>query len=73
MHNLNYLDIVNEILSDEEEQKEFDFVRIDYKKEIKLNDKIEVLKKVEDNKYCFLIKSKDANTVHAIIQYYVYK
>lgn len=68
MHNLNYLDIVNEILSTEEEQKEFDFVRIDYKKEIKIDDTIEVLKKMENDEYHFLIKNKKTDIVHAIIE-----
>ena len=68
MHNLNYLDIIDEVLDDEEFEKEFNFVRIDYKKEIKIDDKIEVLKKVEEDKYYFLIKNKDTNSVHAIIE-----
>lgn len=68
MHNLNYLDIVDEILNDEEFEKEFNFVRIDYKKEIKIDDKIEILKRVEGDKYCFLIKNIDTDVVHAIIE-----
>lgn len=67
MHNLNYLDIVNEILTSEEEQEEFNCVRIDYRKEIKLEDKIQVLKKVENNKYYFLIKNINTDVTHAII------
>ena len=68
MHNLNYLDIVDEILTQKEMQEEFDFVRIDYRKEIKIDDKIEILKKVENNKYYFLIKDIDTDLVHAIVE-----
>ena len=68
MHNLNYLDIVDEILTEKEMQEEFNNVRIDYRKEIKIDDKIEILKKVENNNYYFLIKDIDTDLVHAIVE-----
>lgn len=68
MHNLNYLDMVTESLNDDELKEECNFVRIDYRKEIKLDDKVEVLKKVENDKFYILIKDIENNGIHAIIE-----
>lgn len=68
MHNLNYLDMVTEILDDEELKYECNFVRIDYRKEIKIDDKVEVLKKAQDNNFYFLIKDVESDVIHAIIE-----
>ena len=68
MHNLNYLDIIDEVLTAEELKEEAKFVRIDYKKEIKLEDKIEVSKKVEENNLYFLIGDKENDIIHSIVE-----
>ena len=68
MHNLNYLDIVEEILSTEETKEEANFVRIDYKKEIKLGDKIEVSKKIDGSNSYFLISNQENDIIHAIVE-----
>ena len=67
VHNLNYIDMAHEILS---EEKVFDNIRISYKKEIKYGDKIKVIVKVKDQKYYFTIKNIESGIVNAIIEMY---
>lgn len=67
MHNLNYLDLVYQMLSDEDVEKDFNNIRITYKKEIKYKDKVKTLYKKEEGKHCFIIKDAEEKT-HALIE-----
>ena len=69
MHNLNYIDLVYQMLSDEDIEKDFNNIRITYKKEIKYKDKVQTLYKMEEDKYYFVIKSQQ-NNIHALIEVY---
>lgn len=64
MHNLNYLDLIAELMDFDEE---FDKFRIIYKKEIKYGQDVCVLRKDKVDSIQFLIKDKD-NVVHSIIE-----
>ena len=64
MHNLNYLDLIAELMDFDEE---FDKFRIIYKKEIKYGQDVYVLRKDKVDNIQFLIKDKD-NVVHSIIE-----
>lgn len=69
MHNLYYLDLAYETLPEEiYEQRPFNKVRIVYKKEIKLGEKIYCYYIKEKNKNVITIKSEDNNTIHAVIE-----
>ena len=65
VHNLNYIDMAYEILDD---AKEFNNVRISYKKEIKYEDKIKVESNIIDKKYYFVIKNIENNITHSLIE-----
>ena len=65
VHNLNYIDMAYEILDTE---KEFDNVRILYKKEIKYNDKIKVYSKECNDKFYFKIMDADNNVVNSLLE-----
>ena len=70
MHNLYYLDLAYEALPDEiYNKRSFDYVRITYKKEIKLGEKVNCKYVVEqDGKYVIVIKSEDETVIHAIVE-----
>lgn len=69
MHNLYYLDLAYEALPDEIYNKRpFDFVRITYKKEIKLGEKVNCKYVEQDGKYVIVIKSEDETVIHAIVE-----
>lgn len=68
MHNLNYLDIVNDMLSDEDYANEPSQVRITYKKEIKLGDSVKCLYKKQENNHFFVLKSMDDKIIYSIIE-----
>lgn len=69
MHNLYYLDLAYEVLPDEIYNKRpFDFVRITYKKEIKLGEKVNCKYVEQDGKYVIVIKSEDETVIHAIVE-----
>lgn len=69
MHNLYYLDLAYEALPDEVYNKRpFDFVRITYKKEIKLGEKVNCKYVEQDGKYVIVIKSEDETVIHAIVE-----
>lgn len=68
MHNLNYLDVVYEMLSDEDYTNEPNQVRITYKKEIKLGDSVKCLYKKQENNHYFVLKSMDNKIIYAIIE-----
>ena len=71
MHNLYYLDLAYEALPDEIYNKRpFDYVRITYKKEIKLGDCICCEYAKKDDKNIVKIKSKDDKILHAVIELY---
>ena len=68
MHNLYYLDLAYEALPDEiYEKRPYNSVRIQYKKEVKLNDLIECRYHFEDGKHIVNICSENGETVNAII------
>ena len=69
MHNLYYLDLAYEALPDEVYNKRpFDYVRIAYKKEIKLGEKVNCKYVEQDGKYVIVIKSEDETVIHAIVE-----
>ncbi len=71
MHNLDYLDLAYEVLPLEIfENRKFDNIQINYKKEIKLNDEIKCKYTEINNKIIVVIKSKDEKITHAIIKMY---
>ena len=72
MHNLYYLDLAYEALPDEvyEEKRPFDNVRIMYKKEIKLGEKVNCNYVCKDDKHIVVINSNDGSVVHAVIELY---
>lgn len=71
MHNLYYLDLAYEALpEDVYEKRPFDNVRIVYKKEIKLGDKIKCHYAKKDNKNVVIIKGADDKILHSIIELY---
>lgn len=69
MHNLYYLDLAYETLPEEVyEQRPYNNVRIVYKKEIKLGEKVYCYFTEYNNKNVVVIKSGDNNTIHAVIE-----
>lgn len=69
MHNLYYIDLAYEALPEEVyEKRPFDNVVINYKKEIKPNDKVECKYTKIDNKHIVVIKNKKEEKVHAVIE-----
>ncbi len=71
MHNLYYLDLAYETLpEDVYEQRPFSNVRIVYKKEIKLGDKVYCYFTKTGYKNVVVIKSEDNNIVHAVMELY---
>ena len=69
MHNLYYLDLAYEALPEEVYNKRpFDKIRIMYKKEIKLGDRVVCKYSCENNKHIVVIKSQDESVLHAIIE-----
>ena len=67
VHNLNYMDFIEELLSHEERDIDFKDIRVSYKKEIKFGDEVKCFCYKTDNKYYFVIKSDDKN-INAIIE-----
>ena len=69
MHNLYYLDLTYEALPEEiYEKRPFDNVNIQYKKEIKLGEKVICKYAKVENKYNVTIFSEDEKNVHAIVE-----
>lgn len=69
MHNLYYLDLAYEALPNEVySNSDFNNVEIMYKKEMKLNDKINCFYSYFNNEHYITIKSLDDATLHAIIK-----
>lgn len=69
VHNLYYLDIAYEALPKEVyEQKHFDEIRIMYKKEMKLDNRVNCKYAYENNKHIVVIQSEDEKILHAIIE-----
>lgn len=69
VHNLYYLDIAYEALPQEVyEQRPFDEIRIMYKKEMKLDQKVIGKYAYENNKHIVVIKSEDEKILHALIE-----
>lgn len=70
MHNLNYLDLVYDILPQEQYDNEANNIRISYKKEIRYGNKVRYTYLSEDNKDNIIIKSEDGKNIHAIVECY---
>lgn len=71
IHNLNYIEIANEVLpEDVYRNQHLDNVRITYKKEIKYGETVKCKYAFEDEKHIVAIKSLDDKTLHAIIEMY---
>ena len=69
MHNLYYLDLAYEAFPEEVYNKRpFDKVRIMYKKEIKLGDRVICKYAFENKKHIVVIQSQDEAVLHAIIE-----
>lgn len=69
MHNLNYLILANEALPEEiYRNKQFDNVRITYKKEIKLGETVICKYSFIEGKHIITVKSEDDKIVHSIIE-----
>lgn len=68
MHNLYYLDLAYEALPEEIYRKNFNYIRIMYKKEIKLGDEVNCKYAYEENKHVVVIKSEDDKIIHAAIE-----
>lgn len=56
LHNTNYLDIVYDAFTDEEVDA-FSHIRISYKKEVSLGEKLFIKRQDEENKVCFIINN----------------
>ena len=69
MHNLYYLDLAYEVLPEEVYEKRiFNYVRITYKKEIKLGENVRCKYSFVDNKHIVVIESEDGSVLHSIIE-----
>lgn len=67
MHNLYYLDLAYEALPETVYSKEeFSNIRITYKKEIKLGDKVQCFYRKKEEKHIIVMKSQ--STLHAIVE-----
>ena len=71
VHNLNYLDIAYEAMSNiKKTYKEYNNLEILFKKQIKLDDKIIVLCEEKKDESQIAIKSEDEKILHALIKLY---
>ena len=69
MHNLNYLKLAYEALPEKEYlSNEKNKVRIMYKHQILLGDKVKCYYSNIDGKYVITIKSQDDSILHAIVE-----
>ena len=69
MHNLNYLNLAYEALPEEVyNTQEFNNVRVTYKHQIKLGDKVKCYYNNSNGVHTVVIKSEDESITHAIIQ-----
>jgi len=70
MHNLNYLDIAYECFSENDYNNELNNIRISYKKEIKLEDKVDCRYTKMNDKWMFVIENPEIDSVNAYIELY---
>lgn len=69
MHNLNYLELVNETLPEEIYYgRELNNIRISYKKEIKLGETVKCQYSFENGKHIITVRSEDKKVLHSIIE-----
>lgn len=69
MHNLNYLELVNEALPEEIYYgRELNNIRISYKKEIKLGETVKCQYSFENGKHIITVRSEDKKVLHSIIE-----
>ena len=67
VHNLNYMDMIEELLLDDERATDFKDIRVTYKKEIKFGDEVKCYCHKDNNKYYFVIKNDEKN-INSIIE-----
>lgn len=71
MHNLNYLKLAYETLPEEiYENEKLNNIRIMYKHQVRLNDKIKCYYSKEEEKHVVSIKSENDKVLHAIVELY---
>ena len=69
VNNLNYLKLAYEALPEDVYfGDELNNLRITYKNQIKLGDRVKCFYSKEGNKHCVTIKSEDEKTLHAIVE-----
>lgn len=70
MHNLYYLDLAYEALPENvyNNENEFNNIRITYKREVKNGSEIKCMYKKQSDKHVVVIRSKDGNILHSIIE-----
>lgn len=69
MHNLNYIELANEVLPEEVYQNEqLDEIRISYKKEIKLGETVKCKYSFENERHIIVVKNEEETFIHAIIE-----
>ena len=69
VHNTNYLDLAYEALPEEVYvQRPFDSVRITYKKEIRLGEKLLLKYAFADGRHIVAITSGDGEVLHSIVE-----
>ena len=70
VHNVNYIQMINEYLSPEE-MTSIKHVHISYKKEIMAGETVLIKKQhLPDGKYCFSINSMDGKDIHSLCEMY---
>jgi len=68
VHNIYYMDVANEVLPmDVFKNKEFNNIKMMYKKEMKLGETVKIYYTKKDDEYTITIKSQDDSLLHAII------
>ncbi len=71
MHNLYYLDIAYEALPEEVyKNRPYNNIKITYKKEVKLGEKLKCKYALHDNKHIVVIYNQDESIIHTIIELY---
>ena len=68
MHNLNYIELAIEALPEDIYQEDFDYVRITYKKEIRLGETVRCKYSYQDGIHIVAIKSENDKILHALIE-----
>lgn len=67
MHNLYYLDMAYEVLTEDVYKNMFNYFEISYKKQIRLHEQVKCYYTFEENTHKVIVKSLDDKITHAII------